>query len=84
MEKNKKKINSLIKRKGLVNSLKNFGIKRLSRKGEESLNRLIHNELEEIFLGLKDMMSVLGKMVLDEEVVDFYEKSRNEKEEVDY
>ena len=84
MKKNNKKVNSLIKRNGLIKSLRNFGINRLSRKGEESLNRLISEELIKMFAELKDHMSILGKRVLDNEVVCSYEKNKNSKEEIDY
>ena len=84
MGKSNQKVNSLIKRNGLVKSLRDFGINRLSRKGEESLNRLISEELIKMFAELKDHMSILGKRVLDNEVVCSYEKNKHSKEEIEY
>lgn len=84
MQKNNKKVNSLIKKKGFVELMKEHGIKRTSKKGEKILKEILFEDLNKFLEDLKDKMSILGKRVLDEEVLLSYEKDKNRKEEVDY
>jgi hypothetical protein len=84
MDKNKRKVNTLIKRKGLFEETKKKGIRRISKEGEKSLNNLIFDSVEDIWKGLKEQMDVLGKKILDEDVVESFIKNREKKEEYDY
>jgi hypothetical protein len=84
MNKDKKKINVLIKRKGLFQEARKNGISRISKKGEVMLDDLILNSIENIFLGVKEQMDVLGKKILNEDVVESFIKNREKKEEYDY
>ena len=84
MDYNSKRVNALIKRKGLVKELRERGIKRISSEGERELNKLIFDCFEKIFLGLKEEMEVSGKRVLDKGIVEGFIAVKNKKEEIDY
>ena len=84
MDKKLKKVNTLIKRKGLVNSLRKAGIKRISKNAEQGLNLFFLNYFEHVFLGLKEEMEILGKRVFDEKVLDSFISNQNKEEEIDY
>lgn len=84
MDKNKKRVNALIKRKGLSREIKEKGIKRVSKKAEELLDNLVFESIEKLLEGLKEEMEILGKRILDEEVLESFIKNRNKKEEFDY
>lgn len=84
MENNKKLVNTLIKRKGLMEELKKRGINRVSREGEDALNLFFLDYFEKTFLGLKEEMEVSGKRVLDKWVVQGFIEEKNKEEEIDY
>jgi hypothetical protein len=84
MNKNKKRINILIKRKGLFEETKKKGIRRISKEGEKSLNNLIFDSVEDILKGLKEQMDISGKRVLDEEIVKSFIEEKESKEDFDY
>lgn len=84
MDKNIKKVNTLIKRKGLFDSLKLLRIRRVSKRGEESLKNLIFDSVNDILIGLKEQMDISGKKILDEEVVKSFIKNKDKEEDFDY
>ncbi|MCR4327794.1 MAG: hypothetical protein NUV46_04410 [Nanoarchaeota archaeon] len=84
MEKNREINNALIKRKGLIKILREKGIKRISKKGEEILKCFIFEEVEKLINKLKNEMDTFGKRVLDEETVESFIKNRGKIEDIDY
>jgi len=84
MDKNDKKVNRLIKRKGFIELVREKGINRISKRAEKLVNFLFIDYLNKTLNELKVEMEISGKRVLDEEVVENFLKYRDKKEDFDY
>ncbi len=81
MEKNNKKINTLIKRKNLVSKLKGAGIKRASSNAILLLERYVEENLDKIINALKEEMVTQGRKTLKTEDINNVLDKINKKED---
>lgn len=65
MEKNKKKDNTLIKRRNLVLLLKKAGINRISKQALEEIEIKARENLEKMAVLLKQTITIKGKKTLE-------------------
>lgn len=67
---NKRKINSLIKRRNLVKELRSGGIKRTNSKAVLLIEKYFQNSLENVIRELKEEITIQGRKTLKKEDVE--------------
>ncbi len=84
MEENGKLVNALIKRKKLIELLKNVGIKRIGSGSLELMEEKIGEYFLNFCLRLKEEMEVNGKKVLGVKEIERVVEDLKKEEEIDY
>lgn len=78
MEKNNKKVNTLIKKNQLITELNKKGIKRINSMALLKINQFLEGSLDELGSRLKEEIDIKGKKTLDKEDVERVVKEFNE------